>query len=302
MLAYLTNIRTGLYGPPGPLPCPPSRIIIEATAPLEWLLEKGGGRKTSLILPGAKLNMPPGIINVWDGLITRVLVTRNGGGNPRFLITTLEETGCTVTEVPGLPYRLVLDLDRSPLLAYFQNQHVVLDPYWDGKRKGAVSPTGLPEHIPTLDIARRLAQLLTGVKARVNLTRLDAYYVPVADRLQLCRELQPTLFLSIATWVNRKKPQSGFRIRYYPGRPENEFLAACLEGEMQRKLSIPSHGRAAVNMTLLREAPVPAALIEAACISHRLDEGLLRDVDFRQRVAQALFNGINQYLRNKGHL
>jgi N-acetylmuramoyl-L-alanine amidase len=75
-----------------------------------------------------------------------------------------------------------------------------------GKKKGAVSPTGLPEHIPTLDIARRLAQLLTSVKARVNFTRLDNYYVPVTDRIQLCRELKPTLFLSIATWVKKENP------------------------------------------------------------------------------------------------
>ncbi len=298
MLPYLTNIRTGLYGPPGSFACPPSRIILEATAPLSWNIEQKK-EKTILSLPGAKLNMPPGIINVFDGLITTVSVTTDGAGRPQIIITTLDESTSTVAEIAGLPHRLVIDQDRYPLLGYYHNQHVVLDPSWDGEKKGAVSPTGLPEHIPTLDIARRLAQLLTSVKARVNFTRLDNYYVPVTDRIQLCRELKPTLFLSIATWVKKRKPQSGFRIRYYLGNQRNEFLAGCLEQEMHRKISIPSHGIRPVNMTLLRELPVPAALVETACISHRLDEGLLRDVDFRQLVAQGLFNGISQYLRSK---
>lgn len=300
MLVHITNIRTGLYGPPGSFPCPPSRLILEATAPPDWHLEEREGQ-TVLSLPGARLNMPSGPINVFDGLITTVLVAADGAENPRLVINKLDASSCTVAGIPGLPYRLVIDLDRSPLLGYFQNQHVLLDPYWDGKKKGAISPTGLPEHIPTLDIARRLAQLLTKVKARVNHTRLDAYFVPVPDRIRLCRELKPTLFLSIATWVDKRRPRSGYRVRYYPGSPENELLARCLEEEMQRKISLPSLGSEPVNMTLLRELPVPAALMETACISHRLDEGLLRDVDFRQQVAQGLFNGLGQYWRKKRH-
>jgi hypothetical protein len=58
LLPYLTNIRTGLYGPPGSFACPPSRIILEATAPLNWNIEQKK-EKTILSLPGAKLNMPP---------------------------------------------------------------------------------------------------------------------------------------------------------------------------------------------------------------------------------------------------
>ncbi|NLP17520.1 MAG: N-acetylmuramoyl-L-alanine amidase [Firmicutes bacterium] len=296
MISYLTNIRTGIFGSSRSFSCLSSRIILEASAPFSWDIESKKD-KTIITFPGAYLNMPPGIIRVYDGLINTLAICQDAVGTPQVIINTSEPSGNSPEEVPGLPHRLILDLDRSPLGRYFRNQSLLLDPAYDGKKRGAMSPTGLPEHIPTLQIARRLAQLIAQVPARVNITRRDAEFIPVGDRLQMCRELKSSLFLAIATGVEKEKPQSGFRIKHYYGKENNKLLAACLEEEIKRRISIPPRGITPVNLTLLRRLPIPAALVEIACISHRLDEGLLRDVDFHKAAAQGLFNGVLSFFR-----
>ena len=296
MSSYLTNIRTGLFGATKSFTRLSSRIILEASAPFAHSTRVNKG-ETVITLPGAHLNMPTGPIDVYDGLVTTLIVSQDAQGTPRIIINTNETCANSLEEVPGLPHRLIVDLDRSPLQHYFRNQGLLLDPAQDGKKGGIVSPTGLKEHIPTLQIARRLAQLIAQVPARVNITRRDEEFIPPRERLQMCRELKPSLFLAIATGVEREKPRSGFWLKYYYRGNKNKFLATCLKKEMQRKMSIPLRGCMAVNTSLLRELPIPAVLVEVANISHRLDEGLLRDVDFRKAVAQGLFNGILSYLK-----
>lgn len=296
LISYITNIRTGIFGSCGAFGCLSSRIILEASGPFPWNIESKN-EKTIITLPGTRLNMPTGTIYIRDGLIDALNITRDATNTPRVIINTSEDCSNSPEEVPGLPYRLVIDLDRSPLQGYFQNQSLLLDPAFDGKKWGTRSPTGLPEHIPTLQIARRLSQLIAQVPARVNITRRDAEFIPVKDRLQMCRESRSTLYLGVATGVEKEKPQSGFRIKYYYRGEKNKLLSTCLEKEIGDKICLPPRGLIPVNITLLREVAAPAALVEIACISHRLDEGLLRDVDFHKAAAQGLFNGILSYFK-----
>lgn len=294
MIPYLTNIRTGLFGQDNP--CPPSRIILEATEPVKYITNKQN-REVQITLPGSLLNIPPANLKVFDGQITTIEVRENADQTPTISINLIDEASCSISELPGQPFRLLVDIDRSSICNYFNNQRILLDPARDKKNKGPASPTGLPEHIPMLDIAKRLAELLTQVSADVCLTRNDPSYIPPTKRLQMASEFKATIFLSLAAKVEKRKPRSGFLVKYYYGQPESQLLATIINDELVRKLSIPSRGVTTTNITILRENPVPAAIIETACISHRLDEGLLRDIDFRQLVAQCIFNGLATYLR-----
>lgn len=296
LISYLTNIRVGLFGATSSFSCLSSQIILEASAPFTWDVVEDN-KKTIISLPKTRLNMPRANIDVYDGLIKYVVISADIAGTPQLIIYTSETCANFTAEIPGLPHRLLIHMDRSPLQRYFRNQNLLLDPAYDGKGKEAVSPTGLPAHIPTLHIARRLSQLIAQVPARVNMTRRDAEYIPMRERLQMCREAKSTLFLGVACRAEKRKPQSGFQVKYYYRGNRNKFFAGHLEEEIGRKISIPSRGLIPVNMSLLREIPIPAAVAEIANIHHRLDEGLLRDVDFHKAAALGLFNGILSYFR-----
>ncbi|MGI6575939.1 MAG: N-acetylmuramoyl-L-alanine amidase family protein [bacterium] len=297
MVSYLTNIRTGLFAPPGPFATYSSQLVLEATAPFSYQACISG-HKMHLLLSEVIFNLPLGTINVYDGHIETIEVSWTRDSTPQITIACAEEIHPVLQAMAGQPYRLIIYLDRSPLAQYFTNHSILIDPVWDGTNK-ILSPTNLPERVATLDIARRLAELLSQISAPVMLTRTDDSFIPVPRRLQLAQELHATIFLSIATGVNKKNPRSGFALKYYYGNSSGAALAAVLNQELGRKISIPSHGIKPVNMTLLRENHAKAAAwIETACISHRLDEGLLRDIDFKQHVAQGIFNGLKRFCKH----
>lgn len=50
------------------------------------------------------------------------------------------------------------------------------------------------------------------------------------------------------------------------------------------------------NFVVLRTPEIPSILVETAFLSNAEDEALLRSTDFRQKVAQAIAEGVKQYL------
>jgi N-acetylmuramoyl-L-alanine amidase len=76
---------------------------------------------------------------------------------------------------------------------------------------------------------------------------------------------------------------------------ESMELAAAIQKEMRSKLSIPSRGVSQAGFVVLNQAYMPAVLAEVAFISNQKDEKLLSQDSFRQKVAEALYEGILEF-------
>lgn len=75
---------------------------------------------------------------------------------------------------------------------------LVLDPGHGGRDPGAIGRTGTREKDITLDIARRMADALSGQPGiTVKLTRDSDDFLPLQERVRLGREARADLFLSI---------------------------------------------------------------------------------------------------------
>ena len=76
---------------------------------------------------------------------------------------------------------------------------------------------------------------------------------------------------------------------------ESEDLAASIQTDMDSKLNIKNRGVDQAGFFVLVGAKMPAVLIEIAFISNRYEEKLLKEKRFRQKIAEAIYNGIKQF-------
>jgi N-acetylmuramoyl-L-alanine amidase len=99
------------------------------------------------------------------------------------------------------PYRIVVDVARrppgTPGAAPRTVARVILDPGHGGSDKGARGPNGTEEKDVALDIARRVAPVLTGQGIEVELTRDDDSFVSLEERTARANAFAADLFVSI---------------------------------------------------------------------------------------------------------
>jgi N-acetylmuramoyl-L-alanine amidase len=182
----------------------------------------------------------------------------------------------------------------------FANATIVIDPGHGGHDPGAMSPPSmfarrLIEKELTLDIATRLQRLLSSSGVNVVMTRSGDYYVSLQERVNLANNANATAFISIH--INSYPIQGGKRgTETYYFTPQSEQLATTIHRHMVSTLQLPDNGIRRRGFFVLRNTTMPAVLVEVCYINHPSDGALLMDEQFRERVATAIFNGVNEYL------
>jgi N-acetylmuramoyl-L-alanine amidase len=200
--------------------------------------------------------------------------------------------------------QLDLDIYIPAIGSFLQGRVIAIDPGHGGKDPGAIGPTGLQEKDVTLDIALKLAQMLTESGARVVLTRTDDRFIDLYERTAIAEANGAEVFLSIHINANSNPNANGISTYYRrdygdlaPGvnQADNRRLAGAIQTEILRALGRRSLGVLQANFVVLRTSPVPAALAEIAFISNPEEEQMLRQENVRIKVAEALARGLNNY-------
>lgn len=203
----------------------------------------------------------------------------------------------------------------------YRAQVVLIDPGHGGKDVGAMSPSGLMEKDVTLDIARRLRVALVNSGFRVHMTRDNDRFVELSDRAAMISRVKADIFVSIhlnsAAGAARgvetyALPAAGFRSVHEGGGPAggrpqavnghrhaaaNAVLAHAIQRNVRQQTALPDRGVRFANYAVLKQATVPAALVECGFISHPADEALLRSAAHRERIATAIALGVQSYAR-----
>jgi len=76
---------------------------------------------------------------------------------------------------------------------------------------------------------------------------------------------------------------------------ESSNLAESVQEGFERFLRIPNRGVKQANFVVLRGAHMPSVLVEGAFLSNESEEVLLSSGDFRQALAEGIFDGIERY-------
>ncbi len=256
------------------------------------------------------------------------------------------------------PYRIQISLIHTPSssdtaklsLSYMSGGNekltddlidvIIIDPGHGGEDSGAVGKGGLVEKEVTLDIAKRLRELLKKEKGlRVILTRETDVLVPLEERTQIANRNGADLFISIYTNASKNKTARGCETFFLAAAKNDEAravaalenssvrfehpdnvsrnlddldfilmdlvqseylkessdLAAMIQKQLKKKLSIPSRGVSQAGFVVLNKAYMPAVLVETAFISNKKEEALLKKGSFRKKIAQALYQGIKEF-------
>ncbi|WP_258360429.1 N-acetylmuramoyl-L-alanine amidase [Moorella sulfitireducens (nom. illeg.)] len=270
-----------------------SAVIIEATIPPVVTVEypEPGTCRVTL---RALLNMHPGPLYVQDGIIREVTV-EPGEAVVSFTISLDAAVRATLVVTEGVPSRVVLRFSRRPLQEFYRDKLIVLDPGHGGSDGGWRGPVNLRERDMAWKTARALAQVLEGLKARVIWTRAEQENPSWEERL-LKVTTDTFCFISIHEHGAGDTGLRGTAVLYNPACRGNEELAAKVLERIVARVKIPSRGVMA-DGELARLGEIPGLKLEPVVITDWVDEGLLRNPYFHQKVALATAVGVKQYFQ-----
>lgn len=256
-------------------------------------------KKIKLIVPGVAVSeklLRQGKLSVRDGIIDNIEIQKIKGSKNYDLEITINLDNFAdfelVTVPPSSVARLVIYKSAA------KNKLVVIDPGHGGSEPGAVSGDILEKNL-NLDIGLRLKKVLEGRGVKVFMTREDDIYVSTYARASMANEIGADVFLSIHNNASTSPSGCGTETLYYPD-PKNEALARAIQKSMTGTLGLRDRGIVSrPGLVVTRETKMPSALVEVAFMTNKDELSLLMTEDFRQKAAEAIADGILNYLSGK---
>ena len=199
---------------------------------------------------------------------------------------------------------------------------IVLDPGHGGKDPGNQEGQRKEKDF-TLLLAREVAEALTKAGFSVTLTRDRDTFVELPSRPQVANRRNADLFVSLhfnsadgaggsavkgvevfcmtpvrASSTNARGEGSGAAA--YPGNrldPKNALLGYQIQKSLSTKAGLEDRGLKRARFAVLRDATMPAVLVEAGFMTSPSDSRRIYDSQQRKRLAQAVADGIVEYRR-----
>lgn len=186
---------------------------------------------------------------------------------------------------------------RKPSEIY--DKIVVIDAGHGGKDGGAVSrDEKYCEKDINLDILLRLKKLLDASDIKAYYTRTEDKTVYLRPRAELANAVDADYFISIHCNSNESTSPNGMEVLYY----DNAFkgvktrnLAYLFSLELEKKVDLRQKGivrRKFEDLYIMDKSVIPTILLEIGYMSNKKDLAYLTDVDNRNSIAEAIFNGI----------
>ena len=236
----------------------------------------------------------------------------------------------------GLALRSPPSLAATPLVG--PGRMIVIDAGHGGQDPGT-SHFGLKEKHLALDIAKRLRASLQRAGLNVVLTRETDQFIPLSGRPAVANRLGADLFVSVHINANRNGRVSGIEV-YYPResvvsssaqwppavrpseisvpsttvreilwdmvlghtRSHSRRLASSVCRAMRDGVQAPCRGSKPARFVVLREAWMPAVLVEVGYVTNEGEASRLRNAEYREAAAQSIARGILSYLGRTEHI
>ncbi len=183
---------------------------------------------------------------------------------------------------------------------------IVIDPGHGGIDVGA-SRGNIYEKDITLEISEKLSQQLAQAGALVIMLREnesdlagDEYVGRIRDhknedlrmRVEIANESKADLFLSIHTNASPNSKWSGAQTFYKPNDEESRNTAESIQKELRGKLGNTKREIAPGNFYVLKNANMPAVMVEVGFLSNPKEAQLLTDFEYQYKLVQAIIMGL----------
>lgn len=171
---------------------------------------------------------------------------------------------------------------------------VVLDPGHGGVDYGAIRE-GINEKDITLDVSGRVEAILRSKGYSVAMTRDKDETVSLQDRSIFSCKASPAVFVSIHVNSSAKSSPTGIETHYY--HPESIDLAQTVHSCLASHIQSPDRGLFKSKFYVINHTEVPAILVEIGFISNDRERAELVSERRKQQTAQAIAEGIMNYLK-----
>jgi N-acetylmuramoyl-L-alanine amidase len=180
---------------------------------------------------------------------------------------------------------------------------IIIDPGHGGSDAGAARG-GLTEASVNLDMSKRLRDILVSRGWQVRMTRdtdIDVYqpndtaHEELQARDDIANNAGARLLISIH--ANSFINSGPYGTTTYIAKPSDVALAKVLHQHLASDLGTKDDGIIKSHLYIVLHAQMPAALIETAFLSNPNDLSLLESSAWRQKVAQSIADGIDDYTR-----
>jgi len=186
-----------------------------------------------------------------------------------------------------------------------QGKTIVIDPGHGGSNPGAVD-NNTRESDNNLAVGLKIRDKLVQAGAKVAMTRSSDKTV-AAEGSTLGEELQARLdiaqannadiFVSVHSNSNTDSSITG-AMTFYPNGNSSNALASAVQSSVIRQTGAVDKGTSPATYYVLRNASMPAILVEMGFVSNAAEAARLQEDSYRNQMAQGIVDGIVKYFNN----
>ena len=243
-----------------------------------------GAEMTSLPGKGLKLSIP-----LYQGDIADIH-TGNDGKTIRLKIKSkVVELPQKKIDPPTITVPPVVITAKKP-----GEKVVVIDPGHGGSDCGAIR-NGINEKNITLDVSKRVAEILTSKGVDVYMTRDTDATVSLQERVDISENVNPDVFVSIHVNSSNSESPNGLETHYY--KDNSLTLAKTVHASMLNHIKAKDRGLFKSKFYVINHTTAPAVLVEIGFLSNTAERGQLVTESRKQATAKAIAEGIYEYLK-----
>ena len=173
-------------------------------------------------------------------------------------------------------------------------KRVVIDAGHGGTDYGAIR-NGINEKDITLDVSKRIEELLKKQGYQVTMTRTNDIYVSLQDRVSISESAAPDIFVSVHVNSSTRPEITGIETHYY--HQESLNLAQTVHSELASKIKSNNRGLFKSKFYVINHTTSPAILVEIGFISNDNERAQLVSDRRKENTAKAIVEGINNYFK-----
>ena len=182
------------------------------------------------------------------------------------------------------------EVDRS----YYK---VFIDPGHGGHDDGS-SAFGLKEDELNLKIGLKIQKKLEEKGIEVKMSRTSDIYLSLDERAEMANQYGADIFVSNHINSFEKESAYGMETYYHKDKIAHKPLSDDIQDNGIKETGAFNRGVKNANFAVLRESEMPSSLFEAGFISNKEESNKLRDEKYQEKLAKAVADGVEKYLKD----
>lgn len=228
---------------------------------------------------------------IFDGYLDSVVIEQNLYGNSKLIFNGARIITVGLSEDADYYYiRIMLPREKYPRI-------VVIDPGHGGRDPGAVRGNILEKDL-NLTVSFKLRELLNANgTVRTYMVRDTDVFVSLVDRAQFGNEVGD-IFISVHHNAARNNNVHGVETLYFANERDltrtltSQNLAQIVQRHLLEQTSRHDRRARSMNLSVLRNSVIPAALVEIGFMSNQAELATLSVPERQWQAARAMYYGI----------